>query len=92
MYDLQRKTASQLLTFAVTDTNTEYNKKYPNHLPIAYALVGNSLSMEKFRIMLDQVSDVCKSKGVKILCQCCDGQFRPIVCKNCNNEPLTWIA
>ena len=61
-------------------------------MPIAYALVGNSLSMEKFRIMLDQVSDVCKSKGVKILCQCCDGQFRPIVCKNCNNEPLTWIA
>ena len=92
LYDLQRKTVSQLLTFAVTDTDREYNKKYPNHMPIAYALVGNSLSMEKFRIMLDQVSDVCKSKGVKILCQCCDGQFRPIVCKNHNNEPLTWIA
>ena len=44
-------------------------------MPIAYALVGNSLSMDKFRNMLDQVSNVCKSKGVDILCQCCDGQF-----------------
>ena len=75
LHDLQRKTASQLLTFAVTDTDREYNKKYPNHMPIAYALVGNSLCMEKFRKMLDQVCNVCKDKGVNILCQCCDGQF-----------------
>ena len=37
LYDLQRKMASQLLTFAVTDTDREYSKKYPNHMPIAYA-------------------------------------------------------
>ena len=92
LYNLQRKTASQLLTFTVTDTDREYNKKYPNHMPIAYALVGNSLSMDKFRNMLDQVSNVCQSKGVDILCQCCNGQFWPIVCKTKYSEPLTWIA
>ena len=89
LYDLQRKTATQLLTFAITDTDREYNKKFPSHMPIAYALVGSSLSMEKFRNMLHQVSNVCKDKGVNILCQCCDGQFHSIVCKTTNNEPLT---
>ena len=92
LYDIQRKTASQLLTFAITDTDKEYNKKFPNHIPIAYAMVGNSLSMDKFRNMLDQVTDLCKDKGVKILCQCCDGQFRSIVCKTRENDPPTWIA
>ena len=48
MYDIQRKTASQLLTSALTDTDREYNKKFPNHMPITYALVGNSLSMDTF--------------------------------------------
>ena len=42
--------------------------------------------------MLHQVSNVCKEKGVNILCQCCDGQFHQTVCKTTNNEPLTWIA
>ena len=77
---------------AITDTDREYNKKYSNHMPIAYALVGNSLSMDKFRNMLDQVSNVCKSKGVDILCRCCNGQFQQIVCKTKNSESLTWIA
>ena len=31
-------------------------------------------------------------KELRFYVQCCDGQFRPIVCKNHNNEPLTWIA
>ena len=79
MYDIQRKTASWLLSFALTDTDREYNKKFPNHMPITYALVGNSLSMDTFWKMLHQVSNVCKEKGVNILCQYCDGQFCQIV-------------
>ena len=81
----KEKTASQLLTFAVTDTDREYNKQYPNHMPIAYSLVWHTLRMDKFRNMLDQVCDVCKERGIKILCQCCDGQFRSVVCKTKNN-------
>ena len=90
-YNLCRKLATELITFLLTDTDREYNKKYPAHNPIAYAMKGKHLSMTQMRQMIETVRNNCKEEKVKIGCEVSDGQFKDMACRSINNEPLTWM-
>ena len=88
---IQCKPAGQLLAFVLTDADREYNKKHPSHRTIAYALVCRSINMETFCKMLDSVLDVCKEQKIRILSECSDEQFRKLVCRTKDDNPLTWL-
>ena len=90
-YNLLRRLATELITFLLTDTDRQYNKKYPAHNPIAYAMKGKNLSMFQMRQMVEMVRDHCKEENVIIVCEASDGQFKNMVCRTIDNKPLTWI-
>ena len=45
-YELQRKKATELLAFVISDTDRIHNPNKLNQIPVAYALKGYSLTCE----------------------------------------------
>ena len=43
-HDLERRKATEVLLFLLTDTDQTYNKDKPNAFPVAYGLKGCSLN------------------------------------------------
>ena len=77
-YNLQRKKATEILTFIMSDTNRIHDSEKPNQIPIAYALKGFSLSTEKLREMIEEVHIKCKEVGITIIADCLDDQWQKL--------------
>ena len=73
VYKLQRRKATKILAFVISDMDRIHDGEHPNQIPIAYALKGYSLSTEKLREMIDVVQKKCKAKGIDVLCEATDG-------------------
>ena len=65
----------EILTFLLSCIDREKSDHALEHTPIAYALKGSSLKVDTMWKMIDKVRDECKAKDIKILCECCDGQW-----------------
>ena len=59
-YELQRRKATEILAFVISDTDRIHDTEHPNQIPIAYALKGYSLSTETLQKMTDIVWNKCK--------------------------------
>ena len=88
-HDLCRITATEVLSFLLTDTDREYSKDKPNAIPIAYALKGKSLKVSTCRQMMNDVHNSLKQNGINVLVEAYDGQWSGLVFRNQNNKPLT---
>ena len=88
-YELQRRKATKILAFVISDTDRIHDGEHPNQIPIAYALKGYSLSTDTLRKMADIIRNKCKDHGIDVLCEATDGQWA----KNCvrmkDDLPLT---
>ena len=63
-YELQRRKATEILAFVISDTDRIHDGEHPNQIPIGYALKGYSLSTDKLRQMIDVVGNKCKAEGI----------------------------
>ena len=90
-YELQRRKATEILAFVISDTDRIHDGEHPNQIPIAYALKGYSPSTEKLREMIDVVRNKCKSEGIDVLCKSTDGQWARNCMRSKEGKPLTCI-
>ena len=74
-YELQRKKATELLVFVISDTDGIHNPNKPSQIPVAYALKGYSLTCEVLQEMIEEVMDKCKEHNIEIVGNCFDGQW-----------------
>lgn len=88
-FELLRKKSNEILAFILTNTDRHKSPLSIAHVPIAYAMKGNSLSTTILRHLIDEVRNECKARKVAILCEVCDGQWMPLVIKDKNGYPLT---
>lgn len=88
-YQIQRKRASEILAFVLSDSDREFNKNMPANNPIAYAMKGNSLDINMMRQMVEIVRNRCKEEKINILAEVFDGQFANIACRTMDGKPLT---
>ena len=73
----------------MSDADRQASKNGIDHIPVAYALKGPSLTVEIMRKMVEEVRNACKQHGVNILCECSDGQWKNIAFNSRDGEPLT---
>lgn len=88
-HQLERRKATELLLFVVTDSDRLFCKDKPSSIPVAFALKGRSIRTSTARKLINQVRDKMKEKNIPILCECMDGQWAAIVFRDEQNRPLT---
>ena len=77
----------QGLSTEIRDRLCFYNDKIPGipcHLPIAYALKGNSLWIETMQQMIEHLRDHCDHFNIGVLCEIYDGQFLNLILQGDN--------
>ena len=90
-YELQRRKATELLAFVISDTDRIHSAEHPNQIPIAYALKGYSLSTDALCNMVIVVQNKCKEHGIDILCEGTDGQWARNCMRAEDGSPSTRI-
>lgn len=90
-FQLLRKKSVEILGFVLTNSDREKSPNSLAHIPVAYAMKGNSLPTEVLRKLLDIVRDKCKKEQIRVICEVCDGQWNTLVVKDRNGGPLTHI-
>ena len=81
--------ASEIIAFVATNTSRCQVIEIPPHLPVAYGLRGNSMSMETMRNMLKDVIGNFNDRNIRVLCEVYDGQFHKLITRSENCAPLT---
>ena len=88
-HDLERRKATEVLLFLLTDTDCSYNKDKPSSIPVAYALKGRSLKTETTRQMVADVMNFLHQHKINVLVKAYDGQWSSLVFHDLNDKPLT---
>ena len=88
-HDLERRKATEVLLFLLTDTDCSYNKDKPSSIPVAYALKGRSLKTETTRQMVTDVRNFLHRHKINVLVEAYDGQWSSLVFHDHNDKPLT---
>ena len=88
-HDLERRKATHVLLFLLTDTDHSYNKDKPSSIPVAYALKGRSLKTETTRQMVMDVRNFLYRHKINVLVEAYDGQWSSLVFRDHNGKPLT---
>ena len=88
-HDLERRKATEVLLFLLTDTDHSYNKDKPSSIPVAYALKGRSLKTETTRQMVMDVRNFLHQHKINVLVEAYDGQWSSLVFLDHNDKPLT---
>ena len=91
-YELQRRKATEILAFVISNTDRIHDGEHPNQIPIAYALKGYSLSTETLQKMTDIVWNKCKENGIDVLCEVTDGQWARNCVRSKDGSPLTKVS
>ena len=74
-HDLERRKATEVLLFLLTDTDRAYNKDKPHAVPVAYALKGRSLKSSTARQMVTHVREFLHRNKINVLVEAYDGQW-----------------
>ena len=90
-YELQRRKATELLAFVISDTDRIHSAEHPNQIPIAYALKGYSLSTGALHKMVNVVWNKCNEHGIDALYEATDGQWAHNCTRAEDGSPLTRI-
>ena len=62
VHELSRKKAAEILTFILSDSNTEKSQYGIDHIPIAYGMKEYSLKVETMRKLFEDVRNKCKDE------------------------------
>ena len=90
-YELQRRKATGLLAFVISDTDGMDSAEHPNQISIAYALKEYSLSADALCKMANVVWNKCKEHGIDILCEATDCQWAHYCTRAEDGSPVTRI-
>ena len=85
---LCRKRATEVLTFAITDTDRIATPEQLHHMPIAYAMKGYSLPCSVLRSMCKDLKSKCVEAGINVVCESFDGQWHNLCVRGDNGHPL----
>lgn len=88
-FQLERRKATELLMFVISNSDRISCKEYPLTIPVAYALKGRSLKQDTMRQLLDHVYQTLHANEARLLCTTMDGQWQGIVCRDRHDNPLT---
>ena len=83
--------ATELLAFVRNDSKRIPIPGIPCHLPIAYALKGNSLQIQTMQQMIEHLRDHCDNFNIGVLCEIYEGQFLNLILRGESGQPLTKI-
>lgn len=87
--ELLRNEATELLAFVMTNSLRLHKPDEVPNIPIAYALRGESLSVETVRIMWHRVLEACYQQRCSVLCTVVDGQFLNLATRHSDGKPLS---
>lgn len=87
----QRREATEILAFLLTDAHRNQRSHIPSHLPIAYGLKGASLNVVTMRNLIDDVRNRCLEENIGVICEVYDGAWYNIIVRSANMKPLTQL-
>lgn len=88
-FQLERRKATELLMFVISNSDRISSKDCPLAIPVAYCLKGKSMSQKCMRTLLDYVFLHLYDEKTRILCTAMDGQWAGVVNRDRNDKPLT---
>ena len=88
---MERKKATELLCFILSNTNRQHDPEKPNQIPVAFALKGYSLMSDKLSQMIEDVRNKCNDHGITVVADCTDGQWTNITTRSIDGKPLTHL-
>ena len=88
-YQLERKKATEILAFVLSDTDHMHDPQHPNQVCIAYGLKGYSLTTDVLREMMEEAHNKCHEHGIQIIADCMDGQWSKVALHDLDGNPLT---
>lgn len=88
-YELNRKEATEVLVWLLSDTDRKWNAEIPHSVPVAYALKGYSLGTKPMRSIHNYVLQAGHDENLDVICSCFDGQWIRLATRDENNRPLT---
>ena len=65
-HNLERRKATEVLLFLLTDTDWTYNKEKPNAVPVMYGLKGCSLNCETARRMMTDLRNFLHHQNINV--------------------------
>ena len=81
--------AKELLVFMLTDKDRKQNKNVPYSFPVAYALIGPSMSNAHLQFLVDKVRNELRSRNIPVLCETYDGQWHKHITETHSGHQLT---
>eukprot|EP00058_Branchiostoma_floridae_P000620 XP_002586108.1 hypothetical protein BRAFLDRAFT_110010 [Branchiostoma floridae] len=88
-YQLNRKKASEVVVQIVGNLDREWSMELSHGFPTNYFLKGYSLNSEVMRDIVEENHQKCHDIGIHIPCRSFDGQWRQLLVRDKNGNPLT---
>lgn len=88
-FELERRKATQLLLFVLSNVDRFSSRTSPLGIPIAYALRGKSMSSAPMRQLLSGVQNYLHANNITVVAQCFDGEWAQVGLRDKNDKPLT---
>ncbi|XP_066266599.1 uncharacterized protein [Branchiostoma lanceolatum] len=90
-YQLNRKKASEVVVQIVGNLDREWSMEQTHGFPTNYFLKGYSLTSEVMRSIVEENHQKCHDIGIHIPCRSFDGQWRQLLVRDKNGNPLTLL-
>ena len=88
-HEVLRTPAKELLVFMLTNKDRKQNKHVPYSYPVAYALIGSSMSNCDLYFMVNKLRNEFKKRNINVLCEAYDGQWHNHIVLGSNGQHLT---
>ena len=85
-YEMQRRKATEILMFVLSDTDRMYSPNNCSALPIAYYMKGYSLDVKTMCKLVNIIRDYLKGENIDTLSKSMDGQWINLIIKGHNNH------
>ncbi|KAI8490370.1 hypothetical protein Bbelb_316380 [Branchiostoma belcheri] len=90
-YQLNRKKASEVVVQIVGNLDREWSMELTHGFPTNYFLKGYSLNSAVMRDIVEENHQKCHDIGIHIPCRSFDGQWRQLLVRDKNGNPLTLL-
>ena len=88
-FELDRRKATQLIMFVLSNVDRLSSQSQPLGIPIAYCLRGKSMAPALMRTLISSLRRVLLRENVNILADCFDGEWAQVAFRSEQDKPLT---